>query len=143
MDFWRLIYFIDITLFIFVSATVLYLAVFALASLFSKHTDVPRAKTQNRFIILIPVYKNGIGAEHTVRAALGQSYPQRLFDLRRHPRLADRDGGHAEADHEGIERPGPGSGAAGGARPPVPPRHRDDGPRPLRRLRGIQRKPAP
>jgi cellulose synthase/poly-beta-1,6-N-acetylglucosamine synthase-like glycosyltransferase len=64
-----------------VSATVLYLAVFAFASLFSKHSDVPKAKTQNRFIILIPVYKNGIGAEHTVRAALGQTYPQRLFDI--------------------------------------------------------------
>ena len=81
MDFWRIIYYIDITLFVFVSATVLYLAVFALASLFSKHSEVPRAKTQNRFIILIPVYKNGIGAEHTVRAALGQTYPQRLFDI--------------------------------------------------------------
>ena len=81
MEFWSLIYYIDITLFTFVSATVLYLAVFAFASLFSKHTDIPRAKTLNRFVILIPVYKNGIGAEHTVRAALGQSYPQRLFDI--------------------------------------------------------------
>ena len=53
----------------------------ALASLLNKHTDVPKAKKQNRFIILIPVYKNGIGAEHTVRAALGQTYPQRLFDI--------------------------------------------------------------
>ena len=81
MDFWKIIYYIDITLFIFVAATVLYLAVFALASLLNKHTDVPKAKKQNRFIILIPVYKNGIGAEHTVRAALGQTYPQRLFDI--------------------------------------------------------------
>ena len=81
MDFCRLIYHIDIILFIFVAATVLYLAVFALASLLNKHTDVPKAKKQNRFIILIPVYKNGIGAEHTVRAALGQTYPQRLFDI--------------------------------------------------------------
>ena len=81
MDFWRLIYHIDIILFIFVAATVLYLSVFALASLLNKHTDVPKAKKQNRFIILIPVYKNGIGAEHTVRAALGQTYPQRLFDI--------------------------------------------------------------
>jgi cellulose synthase/poly-beta-1,6-N-acetylglucosamine synthase-like glycosyltransferase len=57
------------------------LAVFALASLFGKHTEIPKAKKQNRFIILIPVYKNGLGAEHTVRAALGQTYPQRLFDI--------------------------------------------------------------
>ena len=81
MDFWRIIYHIDIILFIFVAATVLYLAVFAIASLFNKHTDVPKAKTQNRFIVLIPVHKNGLGAEHTVRAALGQTYPQRLFDI--------------------------------------------------------------
>lgn len=81
MDFWRIIYYVDITLFIFVSATVLYLTVFALASLFGKHTNVPKAKNLNRFIILIPAFKNGLGAEHTVRAALGQTYPQRLFDI--------------------------------------------------------------
>ena len=53
MDFWSLIYYIDITLFTFVSATVLYLAVFAFASLFSKHTDVPRAKTLIFLILLL------------------------------------------------------------------------------------------
>lgn len=81
MAYWNLIFYIDIILFIIVAATVLYLAVFAIASLFSHHTDIPKAKNQNRFIILIPAHKNGTGAEHTVLSALGQSYPQRLFDI--------------------------------------------------------------
>ena len=63
MDFWRLIYHIDIILFIFVAATVLYLAVFALASLLNKHTDVPKAKKQNRFIIQqeIGIIRDAVG----------------------------------------------------------------------------------
>lgn len=82
MTYWELISYIDIALFIIVSATVLYLAVFAIASLFYRqHSEIPKAKTRNRFIILIPVHKNGTGAEHTVLSALGQSYPQRLFDI--------------------------------------------------------------
>lgn len=81
MTYWELISYIDIALFIIVSATVLYLAVFAIASLFYKHSEIPKARTRNRFIILIPVHKNGTGAEHTVLSALGQSYPQRLFDI--------------------------------------------------------------
>lgn len=81
MTYWELISYIDIALFIIVSATILYLAVFAIASLFYKHSEIPKARTRNRFIILIPVHKNGTGAEHTVLSALGQSYPQRLFDI--------------------------------------------------------------
>ena len=81
MTYWEILTYLDIILFIMVSATVLYLAIFAIASLFSRHSETPKAKTQNRFIILIPVHKNGSGAEHTVRAALGQAYPQRLFDI--------------------------------------------------------------
>lgn len=82
MTYWELISYIDIALFIIVSATILYLAVFAIASLFYRqHSEIPKARTRNRFIILIPVHKNGTGAEHTVLSALGQSYPQRLFDI--------------------------------------------------------------
>ncbi len=81
MTYWNIIYFIDLVLFIMVAATVLYLAVFAIASLFTHHTEIPKARKQNRFVILIPAYKNGTGAEHTVHAALGQTYPQRLFDI--------------------------------------------------------------
>ena len=81
MTYWNIIYYTDIILFIIVAATVLYLGIFAIASLFSHHTDIPKARTQNRFVILIPARKNGTGAEHTVLSALGQTYPQRLFDI--------------------------------------------------------------
>ncbi len=81
MAYWDLIYYIDLILFIMVAATVLYLAIFAVASLFNHHLEIPKARNQNRFVILIPAYKNGTGAEHTVNAALGQTYPQRLFDI--------------------------------------------------------------
>jgi hypothetical protein len=81
MGYWEIFTYIDLILFIIVAATVLYLAFFAFASLFSHHNEIPKARNLNRFIILIPAYKNGTGAEHSVLAALGQSYPQRLFDI--------------------------------------------------------------
>ena len=81
MYFWDLVYYIDITLFILVSLTVLYMGIFALASLFSTHSEIPSSRQQNRFIVLIPAYRNGLGTEKTVQAVLGQSYPQRLFDV--------------------------------------------------------------
>jgi cellulose synthase/poly-beta-1,6-N-acetylglucosamine synthase-like glycosyltransferase len=81
MTFWEILSYTDLLLFIIVAATVLYLAVFAVASLFYHHSETPKAKNLNRFIILIPAYKNGSGAEKTVMSALGQTYPQRLFDI--------------------------------------------------------------
>ena len=81
MDFWLILYIIDGTLFVVTAVTVLYMGIFAIASLFSRHTDVPKAKKQNRFVILIPAYKQDKVREHTVLAILGQSYPQRMFDV--------------------------------------------------------------
>ncbi len=81
MDFWLILYIIDGTLFVVTAVTVLYMGIFAIASLFSRHTDVPKAKKQNRFVILIPAYKQDKVIEHTVLAILGQSYPQRMFDV--------------------------------------------------------------
>lgn len=52
-----------------------------MASMFSHHQDVPKTRIENRFIIFIPAYKNGHSAEQTVRSILGQTYPQRLFDV--------------------------------------------------------------
>jgi cellulose synthase/poly-beta-1,6-N-acetylglucosamine synthase-like glycosyltransferase len=52
-----------------------------MASMFSQHEDTPKSRVENRFIILIPAYKNGVIAEQTVRSILGQTYPQRLFDV--------------------------------------------------------------
>ena len=81
MDFWLILYIIDWTLFIVIGGTVLYLGVFAIASIFNRHTVVPKAKKQNRFVILIPSYMQDNMIEHTVLAILSQSYPQRMFDV--------------------------------------------------------------
>ena len=81
MTYWDLIFAIDIILFVFVCVTVLYMGVFAVASLFNRHSETPKALQENRFVILIPAYKNGAGTEQTVLSVLGQVYPQRLFDV--------------------------------------------------------------
>ena len=81
MDFWLILYIIDWTLFAFVAGTVLYLGVYALAALFERNTVVNKAKTQSRFVILIPSYQQDEVIEHTVLSILSQSYPQRLFDV--------------------------------------------------------------
>lgn len=81
MDFWLLLYIIDGGLFIVTAGTVLYLGIFAFASLINRHHETPRAKRQNRFAILIPSYKQDDVIEHTVISVLGQAYPQRMFDV--------------------------------------------------------------
>ncbi len=73
--------YIDWLLFVLVALTVLYLGFYALASLIVRHSDTPKTKRENRFIILIPSYKGGKSLERTVKSILGQSYPQRLFDV--------------------------------------------------------------
>ena len=80
-DFWILLYIIDWTLFALVAITVLYLGVFAIASLFNRHTAFNKAKKQNRFVILIPSYMQDDVIEHTVVSILGQVYPMRMFDV--------------------------------------------------------------
>ena len=81
MEFWDILYYSDLFFFIFVCLTVMYMGLFAMASMFSHHQDVPKTRIENRFIIFIPAYKNGHSAEQTVRSILGQAYPQRLFDV--------------------------------------------------------------
>lgn len=81
MDFWLFLYIIDWTLFIMVAITVLYLAIFAIASLFNKNTVINKAKKQNRIVILIPSFRQDDVIEHTVVSVLGQAYPQRMFDI--------------------------------------------------------------
>lgn len=81
MEFWQILTYIDWGLFILVALTTLYLGFFAFTSMFARHSDTPKAKKQNRFIILIPSHKSGKSVEMTVNSILGQSYPQRLFDV--------------------------------------------------------------
>ena len=81
MDFWLIIYIIDWFLFGIIALTVLYLTIFAIAGMFSRHPNIPKSRHLNRFIVLIPSYQGNKGAIETVMAVLGQSYPQRLFDV--------------------------------------------------------------
>lgn len=81
MIFWNILIYLDWFLFIWCAVTVIYLGIFAFTSLFVRHSDTPKAKKQNRFIILIPSHKNGKSIELTINSILGQTYPQRLFDV--------------------------------------------------------------
>ena len=81
MDLWLILYIIDWILFIFTAGTVLYLGIFSIFSLFNKSHEITKAKLQRRFIVLIPSYKQDSVIEHTVLSILGQSYPQRMFDI--------------------------------------------------------------
>ena len=81
MNYWWILHIIDALLFISSAITVLYVLFFAVASLFYRRSDIPKAKRQNRFIVLIPSYKKDNVVLQTVNSVLGQTYPQRLFDV--------------------------------------------------------------
>ena len=81
MTLWDLIHIIDWILFAIIAATVLYLSVFAIASLYSRRHTIPRTKKQNRFVVLIPSYKQDKVIEQAVISVLSQAYPQRMFDV--------------------------------------------------------------
>lgn len=81
MDLWDIIIFIDWVLFIITAGTVLYLAIFAIASFINRTHESPRTKKQNRIVVLIPSYKQDDVIEHTVISILSQAYPQRMFDV--------------------------------------------------------------
>ena len=81
MDFWVLLYIIDWLLFIVTAGTVLYLGVFAVAALFNRSHEQPKAKKQNRIVVLIPAYKQDEVIEQAVISILSQAYPQRMFDV--------------------------------------------------------------
>ena len=68
MDFWLILFIFDWMLFVIIAGTVLYLGVFAVAALFHSKPDIPKAKKFNRFVILIPAYKQDNVIEQTVLA---------------------------------------------------------------------------
>lgn len=80
MDFWEILYTIDGVLFIFTALTVLYMLFFTITSLMAHQGALPKTNHQNRFIVLIPAYKNKRVLQ-TVKSVLGQTYPQRQFDI--------------------------------------------------------------
>ena len=81
LDFWLFLFVIDWFLFIGIAMTVAYMTFFSLCSLLSRNHAVPKAKRQNRFIVIIPSYKDDKNILNTVKSVLSQTYPQRLFDV--------------------------------------------------------------
>ena len=81
MDFWLILFIVDWSLFILIAGTVLYMGIFAIASLFSRKNEVPKAKKQNRIVVLIPAHKQDEVIEQAVISILSQAYPQRMFDV--------------------------------------------------------------
>ena len=81
MNFWWILYTIDWILFLPVAITVAYILFFAIAATFRTPTTPPKAKGQNRYIILIPAYKSDVRILETVNSILGQTYTQRNFDI--------------------------------------------------------------
>ena len=53
MDFWNILYYSDLIFFIFVCLTVVYMGVFAMASMFSQHQETPKSRKENRDILFI------------------------------------------------------------------------------------------
>lgn len=81
MNLWGILTIIDYLLFAIVVFTVLYFLVFSIASLFRHKNQTKHSKTQNRFIVLIPSYRQDSVIRKTVNSVLGQTYPQRMFDV--------------------------------------------------------------
>lgn len=53
---------------------------FTITSMMAHQGPLPKTNHQNRFIVLIPAYKNKKVIQ-TVKSVLGQTYPQRQFDI--------------------------------------------------------------
>lgn len=81
MDYWWILFIFDGILFFFVACTVLYMSIFTIANLFGRHNEFSKAKYQKRFIIIIPAHKKDDVILQSVNSVLGQTYPQRLFDV--------------------------------------------------------------
>ena len=81
INFWNILFMVDMVLFIITAATVLYLSIFTIASMFKKSHESPRSKKQNRIVVLIPSYHQDAVIEQAVISILSQAYPQRMFDV--------------------------------------------------------------
>ncbi len=81
MTFWWILNILDLGLFVPVALTTAYMIVFSFCSLFWHGAHVGKAKSNKRFIVLIPSYKSDKLIIDTVNSVLGQTYAQRNFDI--------------------------------------------------------------
>ena len=72
---------IEWILYTYLSVSVGYIVLFAIASLFARRKNIPEVHATHRFQLLIPSYKEDNVILDTVRSALSQHYPTDLFHV--------------------------------------------------------------
>ncbi|MBQ7443815.1 MAG: glycosyltransferase [Bacteroidaceae bacterium] len=78
---WQIVSILDIILFIMVLITVVYLSVFAIASLFYSKFEAPATRKTARILILIPCYRADDIYQLTLDAIAAQDYDPRAIDI--------------------------------------------------------------
>lgn len=75
------IHIVESILFLCMGISVVYLFIFAFASLFKSSHNYQKAKKQHRFAILFPAYKEDKVIESSISTFLTQKYPQDLYTV--------------------------------------------------------------
>lgn len=75
------IHIMEYALYIYLSISVGYIVIFSVASLFFKQRKYPETTARQRFIILIPAYKEDVVIHDCVISVLSQTYPAELYDV--------------------------------------------------------------
>ena len=77
----EIIHIMEYTLYIYLSVSVGYIVLFSAASHFFKQKKYPATTVRQRFIILVPAYKEDAVIHACVTSVLRQTYPAELYDL--------------------------------------------------------------
>lgn len=78
---WEFIHIAEYALYIYLSISVGYIALFSIASLFFKQKKYPETPLRQRFVIFIPAYKEDAVIHACVTSALQQTYEPHLYDV--------------------------------------------------------------
>ena len=77
----KLLLYIDAVIFLLFLLAVLYILIFALASLKKRKDVYPPAKRKHRFAVLFPAYREDAVIIHSVQTFLKQEYPQDMYEV--------------------------------------------------------------